>query len=135
MKKRFMFLICACLSGVIAHAVTYPYLTFQKADGTVVSMGVESLTMTFSDGKLFVSNGTDTHTLTVSELSSMYFSATDATGIKEVPNIAPNAELEVFDIQGVNLGNFPDLQTMKAKVKPGMYVVKANGKTQKIAFK
>ena len=72
MKKRFMFLICTCLLGVIAHAVTYPYLTFQKADGTVVSMGVESLTMTFSDGKLLVSNGTDTHTLTVSELSSMY---------------------------------------------------------------
>lgn len=135
MKKRFMFLICACLSGVMVHAVTYSYLTFQKADGTVVSMGVESLTMTFSDGKLVVSNGSDTQTLTVSELSMMYFSATDATGIKDVPNIASNAELEVFDIQGVSLGKFADLKTMKAKAKPGVYVVKANGKTQKIAVK
>ena len=135
MKKRFMFLIFACLSGVMAHADTYPYLSFQKADGTVVSMSVESLTMTFSDGKLVASNGSDIRTLMVAELSTMYFSTTDATGIKEVPTSASDGEVEAFDLQGVSLGKFSNLQGMKEKVKAGVYVVKANGKTQKIAIK
>ena len=135
MKKRFPFLIFACLSGVMAHADTYPYLSFQKADGTVVSMDAESLTMTFSDGKLVVSNGSDAQTFTVAELSAMYFSAADATAIKDVSITASDGAVEAFDLQGVSLGKYSDIRSLKEKVKAGVYVVKANGKTRKITIK
>ena len=135
MKKRFMFLIGVCLSGVIAHAETYPYLSFQKADGTVVSMNVESLTMTFSNGKLVASNGSDSQTLTVAELSAMFFSTADATGIKEVSISASDGEVEAFDLQGLSLGKFSSLQAMKENVKSGVYIVKVDGKNLKIAIK
>lgn len=75
MKKKFMFLFSATLAVVAAHAETYPYLTFQKMDGSTVSIGVESLTMTFSDGKLIATNGSESQELTASDLASMYFSS------------------------------------------------------------
>ena len=135
MKKRFMFLFPAMLAAAAAHADTYPYLTFQKADGTTVSIKVDSLTMTFSDGKLVVSNGTDGQELTVAELSSMYFSTSDATGIKEVAISDVDGEVEAFSLQGVSYGKYASLQVFKDKATPGVYVVKGNGKTQKITVR
>lgn len=135
MKKRFMFLFPAMLAVAAAHADTYPYLTFQTADGTTVSIKVESLMMTFSDGKLVVSNGTDSQELTVVDLSSMYFSTSDATGIKEVAISDADGEVEAFSLQGVSYGKFSNLQAFKGKATPGVYVVKSNGKTQKITVR
>lgn len=133
MKKRFMFLFSAMLAVAAAHADTYPYLTFQKADGTKVAIGVESLTMTFADGKLVATNGSEVQELTVADLASMYFSSENTTGISDIA--AADGEVEVFSIHGVSYGKYGSLQTFKDKATPGVYVVKGNGKTLKIAVR
>jgi hypothetical protein len=136
MKKRLMFIICACLSGLMAHAEDYPYLTFRQADGTLVSIPASSLAMTFVDGKLVATYGTESRTLTVAELESMYFSKTDATGIKKTVATDANGQVEGFTLQGVSLGKFDNLQSLKKKVPAGVYIVKANnGKTSKVDVK
>lgn len=135
MKKKFMFLFSAMLAVAAAHAETYPYLTFQKVDGSMVSIGVESLTMTFSDGKLIASNGSESQELTVSDLSSMYFSSENTTGIKDIAISDADGEVEVFSIHGVSYGKYCNLQAFTSKATAGVYVVKGNGKTQKIAVK
>ena len=133
--KKVMFLIVACLSLLAAHAESYPYLTFQKADGSLQSVGVEALEMTFQDGKLVYSNSTGTGTLKLADLAAMYFSSTDATAITSPTADSGDGKVEVFSLQGVSYGTFANLQAMKESVPTGMYIVKTNGKTQKIAVR
>lgn len=136
MKKKFMFLICACLSGVVAHADTYPYLTFQTSDGATVSMATTALSITFSGGKLVATDGTLTKELTVAELSSMYFSTSDVTGIKEVAITDGDGAVETFTLQGVSFGKFANLQSFQTSVAEGVYIVRtASGKTFKVTVK
>ncbi len=120
------------MSGPVAHADSYPYLTFQKSDGTTVSMESASLVMTFSDGKLIASNGTDSQELTVADLSKMYFSESGATGIQDVDVADADGEAEVFSLQGVSYGKFSTVQSFLNTAEPGVYIVKVNGKSQKI---
>lgn len=120
------------MSGPVAHADSYPYLTFQKSDGTTVSMESASLVMTFSDGKLIASNGTDSQELTVADLSKMYFSESGATGIQDVDVSDADGEAEVFSLQGVSYGKFSTVQSFLNTAEPGVYIVKVNGKSQKI---
>ena len=133
--KKVMFLIVACLPLLAAHAESYPYLTFQKADGSLQSIGVEALEMTFQDGKLVYSNSTGTGTLKLADLAAMYFSSTDATAITSPTADSGDGKVEVFSLQGVSYGTFANLQAMKESVPTGMYIVKTNGKTQKIAVR
>ncbi len=136
MKRIFTFLISACLSGMMAHADTYPYLTFQQADGTQVSVSTSSLTMVFTDGKLIASNGTVSQELTVADLASMYFSTTDATGIKETVISDADGEVEAFTLQGISVGKYTSLQEVKEHVPMGIYILKtSSGKTSKVAIK
>ncbi len=132
MKKELLFIIGTCMSGPVAHADSYPYLTFQKSDGTTVSMESASLVMTFSDGKLIASNGTDSQELTVADLSKMYFSESGATGIQDVDVADADGEAEVFSLQGVSYGKFSTVQSFLNTAEPGVYIVKVNGKSQKI---
>ncbi len=132
MKKKFLFLIGTCLYGVMAHADSYPYFSFQKSDGTTVTMEASSLTMTFSDGKLIASNGTDSQELTVSDLLKMYFSEDGATGIQNVEISDLDGEVEVFSLQGISFGTFSTLQSFRNTAEPGVYIVKVNGRSQKI---
>ncbi len=132
MKKELLFIIGTCMSGPVAHADSYPYLTFQKSDGTTVSMESASLVMTFSDGKLIASNGTDSQELTVADLSKMYFSESGATGIQDVDVSDADGEAEVFSLQGVSYGKFSTVQSFLNTAEPGVYIVKVNGKSQKI---
>lgn len=133
-----MFLIMACLPLLAAHAESYPYLTFQKADGSLLSVGVESLEMTFQDGNLVYTNSAGTGTLTLADLATMYFSSTDAT--TAITSLTADSsdgkgKVEAFSLQGMSYGTFANLQAMKENVPTGMYIVKTNGKTQKIAVK
>ncbi len=132
MKKELLFIIGTCMSGPVAHADSYPFLTFQKSDGTTVSMESASLVMTFSDGKLIASNGTDSQELTVADLSKMYFSESGATGIQDVDVSDADGEVEVFSLQGVSYGKFSTVQSFLNTAEPGVYIVKVNGKSQKI---
>ena len=77
--------LVAIVGTLSAWADDYPYLVFQNADGSVKTVAVESLTITFSDGKLLATNVAGTETFALSDLSKMYFSS-DATGIEEIEN-------------------------------------------------
>lgn len=135
MKKRFVFLLSAMLATAATKAETYPYLTFQSADGTMQSVEVESLTMTFSDGKLLVSNGTKSLELAVADLSSMFFSTSDATGIETVSAAEADGNMAVFSLQGTSVGSFSSVQQLRTSVPAGVYIIKKGGKTQKITVK
>ena len=137
MKKWFVFIIVACLSGVTAYGDTYPYLTFQQTDGTLTSMTTSSLTMTFADGKLIATNGSESKEITVANLTSMFFSETNATtGLNKVAVTDADGEVEAYSLQGVSVGKFSNLKSLKESLTVGVYIVKAtNGKNSKIVVK
>lgn len=124
MKKMFLtaFLVTGTLS---AAADDYPYLTFETADGTKTSVSASSLTISVGDGKLTVGS----QEFTLSDLSKMYFSASDETtsGIDDLNSESTSQRTTIFDLQGrkVNQG----------QMKRGVYVVKTSRGTSKIMKK
>lgn len=132
--KRFLLLVSAFLSMAFANADTYPYLAFQKNDGTTVSVGVESLSMTFSGGRLSVSNGTETYELTVADLNKMYFSTEKISGVSDVI-AGDDGALQVFTLTGINLGLYENAEALYNSVQPGIYIVKTDSKTQKLVVR
>ena len=130
-------MICACLSEVMAHADTYPYLTFLQTDGTSITVPASSLTITFSNGKLIAANGTESKELTIANLASMYFSEADATtSIKEIAITNADGKVNVYSLQGICIGKFDNIQSINKNLPMGIYIVKAaNGKASKIAVK
>ena len=120
------------LGAMTAQAYDYPYLTFQMTDGTVQSVAVDDLTIAFSDGQLVATNADGSQTFTLTELSKMYFSTT-STAIEDVT--ASEAAVEVYTVQGVSKGTFDSMQTAKASLGKGIYIIKCDGSTFKIAVK
>ena len=135
--KRTYILLAALSLNIVAYADTYSYLSFQSADGTTRSVAAESLSMTFSDSgkKLVATNGSDTYTFDVNNLQRMFFTASDLTGIKELTSTSAKGDLRVYTVSGTYIGRFANDADIDETLAPGIYLVKKNGKTSKIAVK
>ena len=124
MKKSLLLL--TFLVGVLtAHAVDYPYLTFELTDGTKASVSVSSdVTLSFSSSTLTI--GSQSFTLT--NLSQMYFSAADeTTGISEVMTADLNEATDIYDLQGHKVS--------RDQMRRGVYIIKTNSGTFKVNVK
>lgn len=134
--KKITFFLLAMTATLAVHAedYAYPYLMFQTADGTKVSMAVESLQLMFKDGQLVATNGDGTQQFTLTSLSKMFFSENSAAGITDV--MTDNEEVEVFNLSGMQLGTYASISDAKSVLKRGIYVFKTrNGKSIKMAVK
>jgi len=128
-------LLCACLS--FADDYEYPYLIFTNSDGSQAAMNVDQLEITFSDGKLVATNGSESKSLTLADLAKMQFSTTNegiteeiVTGI-DSESIISTQPKEIYDISGRRA-----YRQSGSQVRRGVYIVRdANGKTSKIAVK
>jgi hypothetical protein len=115
------------LVGVLtAQAEDFTYLTFETTDGAKASISVATdVTLSFSGTTLTV--GTQSFTLT--NLSKMYFSATDesTTGISEVMKADLDEATEIYDLQGHKVS--------KDQMHRGVYVIKTKQGTFKLNVK
>lgn len=130
MKKVLVMMMVA--ASVNAMADDYEYLTFEGSEGTL-SMAAKGLTITFNNGQMTVVNGNESHTITLSTLSKMYFSNT--TGISEAETTPGDNQVEVYATSGMLMGKYDSLDDAKAHLRTGVYIVKSNNKTFKIAVK
>ena len=103
-------------------ADAYSFLTFETTDGAKASVTIESLTLGISGTTLTAGS----LQFTLSNLSKMYFSATDetATGIEEITNATLDEASEIYDLQGHKVS--------KAQMHQGVYIVKTNSRTYKM---
>lgn len=118
-----------------AMADDYKSLVFQSSDGTTVSVDLASLVLTVSNGRLTATNSTGTQSFTLSNLSKMYFSTSETTGIEGISADSASGAVTVYDIAGRKVGDYKSLDSAKSSLKQGMYIVKVNGKTFKIVLK
>lgn len=132
MKKKNLFrrmgmMAAFALLGTSAMADDFHYLTFETTDGAKASVEINSLSMTIDGTTLVAGN----QTFPLSNLSRMYFSVSDetssATGIRQLDNLNSQEILAVYDLQGHKIA--------KEQMKKGVYIVKTQAGTYKIASK
>ena len=119
-----------------AQAYDFPYLTVRTVDGVEVHVAVESLVLTVVDGKLVATNGDGEQIFAVENLSKMYFSedgVNDPNAIGTV--VTDDGDIDVFSIDGVFMGSFGSRAEALGTLRKGVYVMKQNGKTFKMAVK
>lgn len=133
--KKLLIIPILLLAIVSARADDYKSMVFETSPGGTTAVDVSSLVMTVSVGKLVVTNTAGTQQFTLTELSKMYFSTSEATGIKGVAADNSTSPVVAFDISGRKVGSYDSLDVAKASLKQGVYVIKQNGKTFKIAVK
>lgn len=133
--KKLILLLTATVLTMSAHAYDYPYLTFQNSDGTQTSVSVESLSITVNDGNLVCTNSDGTTNISIAELSKMFFS-TDGTptGISAV-STKTSGDVEIYTLTGISLGKFQSLSQAKDNLNSGIYLIKSDTGTSKIAIR
>lgn len=126
---KYLFLLLAIMiSTLTAHAADYTYLTFEMTDGAKVSVEASSLNIAISGTTLTAGN----RSFTLSNLSKMYFSASDeTTGIDQIEDgetEMENSATAIYDLQG--------RKVTKEEMRSGqVYIVKTKSETYKIAVK
>lgn len=121
--KKIVLLWMALVGALTVQAEDYAYLTFETTDGAKASVAVSSLTLTISGSTLTAGS----QTFTLSNLSKMYFSASDestATGIETISAVTLDEAAEIYDLQGHKV--------TKDQMRRGVYIVKSNSRTYKM---
>ncbi len=134
MMKKTLLSMVMLMSALTIVADDYPYLTFETQDGSVKSVSTTSLTLTISGNELIVNDGACSFQL--SDLSKMYFSTSDATGIEQLTsNLSQEEEVYAYTADGIFVGRFDNLRAAQNTLKQGLYIFKSNGKTLKVTVK
>ena len=125
MMKKIFILLTVLVATLTVQAEGYTYLTFETTDGAKASVAVENLTLTISGTTLTAGS----QQFTLSNLSKMYFSASDetATGIEEINSAAIEEATDIYDLQGHKV--------TKEQMKKGVYIVKTNSRTYKMVVR
>ena len=131
MKKSLILTLLAILTTVGMRAADYQYLVFTLSDGTTQAIAATNLNISFADGNLVATNGTETlATLPLTTLTQMEFSNDGTTGISPILN-SPfsilNSENEWYDLNGRKLDAAPSTR--------GVYILKNNSKTIQVSIK
>ena len=134
MIKRFLLFLLMALPLVSAQADDFQYLAFQTQDGTVQTLPITGLRITFADGQLIATDGTTNVTLPLSELSKMFFSNTEVTAIESVAVSEGRYEGVVYNLQGVRVGSIREGGNSLQSLPRGIYIVTRQGKTEKISI-
>lgn len=127
--------------GLTASAQSYSYLTFRQADGTETSLKTAGLKLTFADGNLVATNGSETATFALSTMAKMYFSTnTSAIDQATTANISAtivNGTLQVNAPAGtpVSVYGLDGREMPHHGLTSGVYVVRVGQKVLKLMAK
>lgn len=122
--KKLILLLAIFVKAFMVQAADYAYLTFETTDGAKISVSASSLAISISGTTLTAGK----QTFTLSNLSKMYFSATDMTnGISAITMSNLNESSEIYDLNGRKVA--------KDKLAKGVYIVKNKNGNFKIAVK
>ena len=119
MKKILTFMIATC-TFVASHAITYPYLILETTNGESFTLPASGLTITFSNGQLVASDGTQ---IALSSLSKMFFSDTQGIETTILPS-SLTGSVEVYTVSGKAIGTYNDARTALTHLSHGVYILK-----------
>lgn len=127
--KKILFLVLLASMAKGLRAADYSHLVFTMTDGSTQSITVSGLSLTFTDGTLTATSGTNTLSIPLTSLTKMEFSDDGATAISTIEaDVTLDENTEVYDLNGRRLPNSTQLAR-------GIYIIKSNGKTTKVQVK
>ncbi len=120
--KKTIFLLTMMGGMLTAEAADYPYLTFEKTDGTKTSVSTESLTISITGTTLTAGNAA----FNLADLSKMYFSESDVTAIESVAEDASwdDGNCKYYDLQG--------REVSRDQMTHGVYIMVQGSKVIKV---
>lgn len=138
--KQLLSALLLCAAVLPASAQSYDYLTFKKTTGEEASLSIDKLKITFANDNLVATNGTETFTAPVADMSKMFFS-TNPTAVSTVVandnglhasivngqlkvNAPAGSRVSVYSIDGRQVGT--------AHLTKGTYLVRVNNQTLKV---
>ena len=135
MRKFFMSCVFCLMAAAQSFAADYGYLIIQKNDGSKVSFNATGLKITFQGTNLIANDNGNETTLSLAELSKMFFSNT-ATGVKltEAETEKQAGPITVFTVAGKKVAVVNDALEVQ-KMKPGMYIIKQGNNASKVLVK
>lgn len=126
MKK--LVLVLFLLLGIQSKAAEYSYMVFVSSDASETSMAVSNLSFSVSGTTLTVTNTATSKTFMLSNLSKMYFS-TSANGISCLFASSSNGSVTVFNLAGIQIGEFSDYSSLIKSLQKGVYIIKQGRET------
>lgn len=122
--KKLIVLLTMMVGTLVAQAYDYPYLTFEKANGTKTSVSTDGLTIDLSSATLTAGG----QTFSLADLSKMYFSTLNETAIAEVEaSDVSDTNCRIFDLQG--------REVSRDQMKQGVYIIKVQGENSSRVLK
>lgn len=134
MKRSTLLSMILAAGSLTVSASGYNYLAIERSNGASQTLTALGLTLSFADGVLTATNGTEKAVVTLTDLNRMYFTDTPSTdaGTTTAITAAEAATLstteEVYDLSGRR-------QPSGQALKKGVYVVRKNGNSTKIQVK
>lgn len=124
-------LALACIIALSAHADGNDYLTIAQNNGTLQSFKALGLKIVFADGNMKITQDNTTTTLSIADLSKMYFSAT--SGIEGTKTDANNTDTcDIYDLQGRKIGSATLTADGISSLKQGVYIVRRGNSSVKL---
>lgn len=120
-------------ASLTASAEGYGYLTIEKSDGSKVSLTAVGTTITFDNGTLAAVNGTETATITLTDLSAMRFTASSEGGATAISSLETQEYFSLYDADAVY--DLQGRQVEPSQARKGVYVIKKGSVTKKIQVK
>ena len=130
MMKRTIILTLLAALTLGATAADYQYLVFTTSSGQQ-AVAASNLTLSISGTNLVVTSDSETlATIPLSDLTAMEFSNSQTTGINSLTTetLDISEATEVYDMRGRRMPSGSNLPT-------GVYLMKINGRTIKVAVK
>jgi len=124
MKKLLLLAVMMGTLAAYANKTTYNYLSFESVDGGVVSVPVESLSITISGTTLIAGE----KAFLLSNLRKMFFSESDKT--TDISKLAITDWDNITDIYDLN-----GRKITRSQIKKGAYIVKSKNGTYKLVVK
>lgn len=131
MKKLFFPAIAALLS-LNCMAVGTDVISFECLDGSKHSIQSENLEITFADGKVNATNGTENVVLPLNTVRAFYFGT--SSGISNIQAVT-DGKIDVYDIAGAHRGTYCSLSAARQTLPAGTYIVKSGKNAIKMSLK
>lgn len=129
MKKKI--LILSMLATMSSHVLAdgYGYMVFTLTDGSMQSIAANGLNLSFGNGKLTATSGTEIVAIPLESLQSMAFSKEGLTGIQPIDygQLTIDDSTEIYNLRGQKVS--------KEQMQRGIYIVKTKERTYKMIVK
>lgn len=132
MKRNFTALVLFFIWAATAAASDYPYLTFSTQGGVAHSVAVDELVITFAEGKMIAHSAQGNLELELQALEKMCFTI-EQSGVSGVKSVS--GAVRVYSMQGVEIGRFASQTEAVSRLPQGLYIVKHDGSTLKLAVR